>query len=149
MADVAVANGVKLLVQIGDGASPEVFAHDCLINTDRGLAFSVDTNEIIVPDCDDPDLMAWKQVMKDGAMLTVTGAGVLHTTTAKSQWYDWLVSPSTKNVRVNLNVSNALGGGYWEGSFHLTAFEVTGTRNDKLLANVTLVSDGSLTWTAA
>lgn len=149
MAVVASANGVLLLVQIGNAASPEVFSHDCLINAERGIVFGTETNEIIVPDCDSPSSMAWKEVLKDGAMATVTGSGILHTTTAKSQWYDWLVSAATKNVRINLNVSNALGGGYWGGAFHLTNFEMTGARNDYINANVTIMSSGALTWTAA
>ena len=34
---VEVVSGESILVQIGDGADPEVFAHDCLINGSRAL----------------------------------------------------------------------------------------------------------------
>lgn len=149
MATVASANGTKLLIQVSDGASPEVFSHDCLINSARGVVFAAETNEFIVPDCDSPDDPAWKEVTKDGLSATVSGAGILHTTTAKSLWYTWLAQAAVKNCRINLNVASGVGGGYWAGEFHLTQFEITGDRNSKLEANITLVSNGALTWTDA
>jgi len=39
MADVGIIEGEKLLIQIGDGATTEVFTHPCLINTTRGITF--------------------------------------------------------------------------------------------------------------
>lgn len=149
MPTVASARGTKLLIQIGDGGGPETFAHDCLINAERGVVFAVDTNEFVIPDCDSPDDPAWKEITKDGISASVTGAGVLHTTTAKTAWYDWLVDADPKTCRINLNVASGVGGGYWSGEFHCTQFEITGDRNGKLTANVTIVSTGALTWTDA
>lgn len=149
MALVKTINGQKLLVQIGDGGSPsETFAADCLINTDRGIQFSADANEFIVPDCDDPDAPAWKERTKDGLDATVTGAGMLHTSSVET-WFDWFKSADTKNVRVKVDVTGANGGGYWQGAFHLTAFEISGARNEKATASVTLASSGSVVWTDA
>lgn len=149
MAAVQTMNGTKLLVQIGNGAGPEVFAHDCLINAERGIAFSADTNEFIVPDCTNPDDPAWKEVTKDGLSATITGGGMLHTSSV-STWFAWLTDDATKNVRVLLNgVTLANGGGHWAGAFHLTAFEVTGNRNEKVTVSVTLMSSGAITWVPA
>lgn len=141
--------GQKLLVQIGDGASPETFAHDCMINTERGISISADTNEYVIGDCDSPDDMAWKEVTKDGAQVTIQGAGMMHSTSWKSTWYDWAVSPDSKTCRINLNIGAEFGGGYLQGEFHLTQFEITGNRGDKITASMTLVSSGALDWTAA
>lgn len=147
MATVKTINGSQLLVQIGDGASPsETFTHDCLINTSRGIAFSADTNEFVVPDCLDPDAPAWKELTKDGLSAQITGAGVVHTSSIES-WFDWFTSANTKNIRVKVNVAGADGGGYWQGAFHLTAFEVSGDRKAKAEVSVTLVSSGPVTWT--
>ena len=148
MAPVASMRGTKLLVQIGDGASPETFAHDCLINGARGISFQSDTNEDIVPDCDNPDDPAWKEVTKDGLSATITGAGILHTSSVE-EWWDWFNSDDAKNVRVNVNVGSAAGGGYWAGAVKLTAMEVTGERNAMATVSVTLMSTGALTWTDA
>lgn len=148
MAVVKTMNGTKLLVQIGNGATPEVFTADCLINAERGIQFSADTNEFIVPDCDAPDEPAWKETTKDGLSATITGGGMLHTSSIET-WFNWFKDDATKNVRVKVDVTGANGGGYWEGAFHLTGFEVNGERNQKAAVSVTLISSGVLTWTDA
>lgn len=146
---VKTMNGTQLLIQIGDGATPEVFAADCLINTERGIAFSADTNEFIVPDCNNPDDPAWKEVTKDGLSAQISGSGMLHTMSVED-WFAWFISKDTKNVRVKLNgVTLANGGGHWAGAFHCTAFEVTGNRNEKATCSTSLVSNGPVTWVAA
>ncbi len=53
--------GGQILVKIGDGADPEVFASDCLINTDKGIDFSSDSTDFVVPDCVDPTAPGFKQ----------------------------------------------------------------------------------------
>jgi predicted secreted protein len=149
MAVVKTMNGTQLLVQIGDGATPtEAFVADCLINTQRGISFSAETNEFIIPDCDNPDDPAWKEVTKDGLSATISGAGMLHTASVETM-FQWFTSKNTKNVRVRINVSGANGGGYWAGAFHCTEFEVTGERNAKADCSITLVSNGPITWTDA
>lgn len=148
MAVVKTMNGTSLLIQISDGASPETFTHDCLINAERGIQFSSDVNEFLVPDCDTPDEPAWKETTKDGLSASITGGGMLHTTSVET-WFNWFKDDATKNIRVNVNVSAANGGGYWAGAFHLTAFEIGGNRNEKATVSVTLISNGPITWTDA
>lgn len=150
MAPVKAINGTSLLVQIGDGATPtELFEADCLINTDRGIQFASETNRQTIPDCLALDELAWQSLSKDGLTATINGAGMLHTPSVED-WWDWFNSDLAKNVRVLLSgVSAADGGGYWQGAFKLTAFEVTGARNEKATCTVTLESDGPVAWTAA
>lgn len=149
MAPVPRVTGSKLLVKIGDGATPEVFTADCLINTSRGIQFQSDTNEFIMPDCTNPEDPAWKSVTKDGLSATITGAGMLYTASV-AEWYTWFNGDDAKNIQFALNVTLALGGGHWLGAFKLTAFEVTSDGNkDQSTCNVTLVSDGPVTWVPA
>lgn len=148
MANVKYMNGTQLLVQISDGADPEVFAHDCLINTSRGIAFSSDESREVIPDCDNPDDPAWSVLNKDGLSATVTGSGMLHTASVET-WFNWFNSDTAKNCRILVNVSAANGGGYWAGAFKLTSMEVTGERNAKAQISVTLGSDGALVWVDA
>lgn len=150
MAPIKAMNGTSLLVQIGDGATPtEVFSHDCLINTDRGIQFQSETNRQTIPDCDAPDALAWQSLSMDAKSATITGAGMLHTASVEN-WFDWFDSGDSKNIRVLLNgVSAANGGGHWAGAFKLTGWEITGSRNEKATASVTLESDGAVTWVAA
>lgn len=148
MTSVATINGTKLLIQVGDGAGPEVFTADCLINTERGIQFSADTKDFVVPDCTNPDDPAWKQVLKDGLSAAINGAGLLHTGSVET-WFNWWKSKDTKNIRVKIDVAAAAGGGHWQGAFHLTSFEITGNRNELATVSVGLVSSGALAWTDA
>lgn len=140
--------GEQLLVQIGDGATPEVFAHPCFINADRGIQLSADTTEIIVPDCDDLALPAFKEILKDGLSMQITGGGVLNTTDLEA-WFNWMISDTAKNCRVRSNVAVGLGGGYIAGAFKITGLNLTGTRKNNTTVEVTLMSHGQLAWTDA
>lgn len=149
MAPPKTMSGRQLLVQIGDGESPEVFAHDCLINTERGVAFASETNREMIPDCDDPDAPGWSEVTVTGQSATIAGAGRLHTASVK-EWFAWFTSGAAKNVRVLLGgVSLANGGGHWAGAYKLTAFEVTGPETGRAAVSVTLESHGVVTWVDA
>lgn len=150
MAAVPRVTGSKLLVQIGNGATPtEVFAADCFINTSRGIKFTSETNEEIMPDCDNPNDPAWKSVTKDGLQATISGAGKLFTASVE-EWWNWFKGDIGKNVRVRIDVLAASGGGYWQGSFKLTEFEVSAGGNKEVCeAQISLVSDGAITWTDA
>lgn len=146
--EMKTINGEKLLIQIGDGATPETFAHDCLINTERGIQFSADMQEFVIPNCLTPEDPAWKETIKDGLSAAVNGAGMVHTSSLEA-WFNWFKSSSTKNVRIKVDAAGADGGGYWAGAFHLTGFEVTGTRKEKATNTSSLVSSGAVTWTDA
>lgn len=149
MAAVKSLVGEKILIQIGDGATPtEGFAHDCLINAERGLQMGADTTEVIVPDCDDPSAPAWKEIFKDGISIQVTGGGVLHTASIET-WFNWMKLDSAKNVRIKFDTTGAMGGGYIQVPMKLTQFNVTGARKNNSTSEVTLMSHGPATWTDA
>jgi hypothetical protein len=146
MTAVKTLAGESLLIQIGDGATPtETFTHDCLINTDRGISFSSDVTDVIVPDCDDPEAPAFKQRFIDGLSGDVSGAGILHTASVET-WFNWFVSGDSKNVRVNQNVAGALGGGYFAAAYKLASFSISGARKNLSTCEVSLVSTGAVTW---
>ena len=149
MTPVNSVNGERLLVQIGDGATPtETFAASCLINTERGIQFTSSTNDAVIPDCENPENPAFVERIKDHPTAAINGAGMLHTSSV-DEWFAWYLSQDTNNVRVKVDVSAANGGGYWEGAFLLTDFEVTGTRKEKATASITLQSSGAFRWVKA
>lgn len=149
MATIKALNGRKLLVKISSGGETPTFTHDCLINTDRGIAFAAETTRQVIPNCPDDETPSWSVVNKDGLSATITGAGMLHTASI-SAWSAWFATDAGKDVRVELaDVLAADGGGHWAGSFKLTGWEVTGTRNEKATVSVTLESDGVVAWVAA
>lgn len=144
MAEIKHASGVKLLVKIGDGESPEQFTTYCSINAERGITFTAGTNDQDIPDCDDPEKIAWVLREKSNLSAAITGSGVVNTPDIQ-KFYDFLVSPLSKNAKVILDVPSAVGGVIFGGKFHLTEFSVTGNRGEKCQANISLSSDGEIT----
>lgn len=150
MAAVKHMRGVKLLIKVGDGAEPsEAFTTYCSINSDRGISFAAQTNDQVIPDCDDPDLTAWLGREKVSISGDISGAGMLNTPDTEA-FFNWVASANTRNVQVHLDgVAGADGGGYWQGAYHCTAFNVTGARGGKAECTITLSSDGEVEWTDA
>lgn len=132
MSFVDVANGELILVQIGDGESPEVFAHDCLINSERGISLSASTVTNEVARCDDPSAPSKTTRAVQATDSSISGAGKMHSSSVK-EFMDWLLSGRPKNIRVK---HNAVGKWQVAGSYLLTAFQVTGAV--KTNAEVTL-----------
>ena len=134
MSFVDVANGETILVQIGDGEDPEVFAHDCLINAERGITLTANAISQMVPRCDDPSLPAKTVRSIESTDSSVSGGGKMHASSVKT-WMDWLKSGLPKNIRTKHNET-----GSWQvaGSYLLTSFAVTGTPKNHAEVQVTL-----------
>lgn len=132
--------GTALYIKIGDGASPETFAHPCLINAKRGIKFTSSANKIVIPDCDNPDDPAWTEVIKDALSASIDGAGKVDNVLATIQFYDtWFRDEDSKNVQVWLDTV-----GKWTGAFQLTAWDISGDRNAYADVTITLESTGVL-----
>lgn len=133
----------KFSIWLGDGASPEDFTSATCGFTTKSISFSIDTADVTVPDCDDPDAMNWSERTPTAASATVSGAGVMAEETFDT-WNTWALSGEAKNARIVLDKSTP---GYWGGFWILTAWEVTGNTSDgKVQVSVTLQSDGEVTW---
>jgi predicted secreted protein len=147
MAQAKTARGTKLLIKIGDGGSPEAFVHNCSISGARSFQLTSQTNDVNVPDCDDPELMAWLEREKVSLGATIQGAGVLNTPDLEF-FYDYASSSDPKNIRVVVDVPGADGGGYFSGAFHCTDFQISGDRGQKTDFTATFQSTGEVTFTA-
>lgn len=148
MAKPKTFNGTKLLVQIGDGASPEVFTHSCLINASRQIQFTSDTNDFVVPDCADPDAPGFKERVVDGLGAEITGAGVAGSDLIEAL-FDWWKTGDSKNIRVAIDVPTGDGGGYWSMAAKLPSFSVSGDRSQKGQFECSILSDGVVAWVDA
>jgi hypothetical protein len=127
--DVQIVAGEQLLIKIGDGGDPEVFAHTCLINAARGVAFKTNLTTTEVADCADQSKPA--KVIKKAKSIdfTITGAGK---TDAPSVWafLQWWQSGAPKNIIVDQNLTGAAGGFSGAGPAILSDFKLEGTRGD-------------------
>ena len=142
MAQPTVIAGTKLLLLVGNGASPEVFAEPCGL-TSKGFDMAVSTNNTLIPDCDDPEAPAWEAKDVNSLSATVSGQGVMATESLDT-WRDWFMSAESKNLHIKLDGSNL---GYFSGAFILSAFKLGGQRGQKVTMDLTLVNTGAVTWT--
>jgi len=147
MAQAKTARGTKLLIKVGDGGSPEAFTHNCSINAARSFQLQAQTNDVNVPDCDDPDLMAWIESEKVSLKATIQGAGVCNTPDIEF-FFGWVSDSDTKNVKVVVDVPGADGGIIFSGAFHCTDFQLSGDRGQKTNFTMTAGSSGEVTATA-
>lgn len=145
MAQANSIPGRSLLIKVGDGGDPETFTHNCSINAERGIVLTAQTNDVNVPDCDDPDLMAWVEREKVSLSGQINGSGTLHAQDQDLFW-EWITSNSPKNVKAITDIAGASGGRIFTGAWHCTNFEISGNRGEKCNCSITLLSDGIITF---
>lgn len=147
MARPTTLKGSKFLIEVGNGADPEVFGAPCALTT-KGINFSGSANEFNVPDCDDPDAATWTDRVVGALSAGVTGSGTL-AMEALATWRTWFLSAAGKNIRVTLNVPQASGGGYFAMSAVLTGLNLGAELKGLATIEVTIASDGEVTWVPA
>lgn len=114
--------------------------------TTRGLTLTKDTNDVQIPDCDDPDAPAW--LGRDAVSLSasISGEGVL----AEESIATWLAAfDSTNAVAAKVTATFASSTVTWTGNFHLTSFEVSAEQGSRATASVSMDSDGAVTQVTA
>lgn len=70
-----MATTKKLLLQFGDGAQPEEFAHSCTINTSQDFTIEATTTDATDPNCQNPDAPGWVLRSVDTLSANINGAG--------------------------------------------------------------------------
>lgn len=141
MAQPTVIVGTRLLILVGDGASPEVFAEPCGLTT-KNFSLKASTNTTLIPDCADAEAAAWEARDVNALSADVSGAGVM-AIESFAVWDDWFLSAEAKNIQIKLDGD---GLGYWAGSFILTDLKYGGQRGQKVTLDVSLVNDGAIEW---
>lgn len=141
----------RLLITIGDGATPEVFAFPCGANA-RSVTFTNTLGEEVILDCDDPlDGGSWTSRWLESQDTQLTISGRLATESV-AMWRGWADSGDRKNVRIELDEAAADGGGHWTLPAFLQSMEwaregagVGGSAT----FTATIVGAGKRVWTAA
>jgi predicted secreted protein len=144
MAQPTVLAGTKLLILVGDGNSPELFAQPCGLTT-SGIDFSASTNTTLIPDCADPEAPAWEAKDVNSLAAQVTGNGVM-AVESFDIWNDWFQSALAKNVQIKLDSADL---GYWQGAFILSGLRYGGQRGQKVTVDITLQNSGEVPWVPA
>lgn len=147
MAQPTTVNGSKLLIMLGDGNSPQTFVAPCGLTT-KGINFAAASNEFNVPDCADPDAPMWTERVISALSAGVSGSGIM-AMESYDEWRNWFLSGLSKSVHVSINEPLAAGGGYYSMRAILTGFNTTGNQGEKINLEVTIQSDGEVTWVPA
>lgn len=147
MADVGIIEGEKLLIQIGDGGSPEAFAHPCLINTDRNVDFKTNMTETEVANCTTPETPAKIVRKAKSTDFSAGGAGKVDKTSVLA-YIQWWASGLPKNVKIVQNTTGALGGFTGTVPMLLETFTLKGTRGDYQDVTINLVPSDVSSWAA-
>lgn len=140
MAELIATRGTKLLILLGDGGSPEDFAHPCSINAARDVTFEKNLNEDTGIDCDDPDKIGWVIREAVSKSCTVEGNGKLSIGDLEL-FEDFFSSDESRQAQVIIDVP---GGRKYEGRWHCSNLRIGGDRGEKVEVSITLVNDGTI-----
>jgi predicted secreted protein len=145
MARPTTANASKLSIWVGTETSPQTFTAPCGLTT-RGIQFTSNTNEVQVPDCDDPDAPAWIERAIQTLSASISGSGVL----AKeflTTWQDWYFNAQARDTRIIIDWGAGVTNKY-DGRFVLQTFNITGELGGKIQIEISLLNDGQVVTSA-
>ncbi|MFN3585188.1 phage tail tube protein [Phenylobacterium sp.] len=142
---MGAVSGLKLLLKMGDGASPEQFTAACSI-TAKTVNFEGQENTFDIPDCNDPEAISWLVSEMASKRVTIEGSGTLNSPDFDS-FFDWWDGGQDKNCKVILDVPAVDGGRILSGAFKLPSFQLTGNRGEKANVSISVASSGPVTKT--
>lgn len=138
----------RLVIQLGDGADPEVFAFTCGANT-FGITLTNNLGENSALDCDSPlDVPASIVRHLETQDTSVTISGMV-TTEAWDTWRTWADGGTEKNVKILLDESAANDGGFWTVPAYLQQLELGKESSGKVTFTATITGAGQRVWTDA
>jgi len=136
-----------MLVELGDDATPTVYAAPCGF-TSKGVTISKNLQEVNIPDCDDPDAPTWvgRDVLSQSA--TITGDGVAAAESVPD-WDDAAMSTDSVPMRVTIDFEG-VGQKVITGQFHVDSEAYAAAQGGRVTLAINAVSNGEVTavWTA-
>jgi len=132
--------GHQILIQLGDGGSPEVFAHSNVVNTTRGVTLSTEVETDDLPDLADQSAPAAKFRRVKSKDVKIDGAGMMSATDT-FEWIERWDAGQPFTVKVT--------DGNWTGvgKFVLTNFQMSADRTKPGENQLTLEQAEPVTWT--
>ncbi|MBO9100000.1 MULTISPECIES: phage tail tube protein [unclassified Rhizobium] len=143
MAKPTTARFGKFRILLGNSASPVVYSAPCGF-TSKSLTLSKDLTDVTLPDCDDPDAVAW--VGRDASSLSasVTGEGVLAAESVET-WLD--AYEDVESVPVKIEIEFPAKTITWTGAMHISSLNPSSEQGGRVTMSVEMQSDGELTRT--
>lgn len=140
---MAQHKGRTLLIQIGDGGSPEVFTNLCGLKT---RSFNLSANEVdtTIPDCTNPENAVQKTSEPGILNRTFSGSGTFVSSAMSTILMGHVNAAGVFNAKVVVP-----GLGTYSGSWMVSDFTFEGEMEGNLQFNATFTAAGTLTFVAA
>jgi TP901-1 family phage major tail protein len=140
MAPPVTARFGKFRVLLGDDATPIAYSAPCGF-TSKSLTFTKDLTDVNIPDCLDPDKIAW--VGRDASSLSaaISGEGVAAVESAET-WLEAFENVESVPVKVELEFPAKTI--TWTGAMQLSQLEIGAEQGGRVTLNVEMQSDGEL-----
>lgn len=140
MADPTTVKFGKFRVLLSNGATPPVYAAPCGFSS-KSLTLTKNLTEINLPDCDDPDAVAWVGRDAQSLSASVSGDGVLASESVET-WLD--AQESAESIGVKVEVEFPTKTITWTGLMHIATFTTGAAQGGRATASVEMQSDGEL-----
>lgn len=130
-------------VLLGDGATPvENFVAPCGF-TQNSFSRSKELNEVVIPDCDDPDAVAHTARDARSLSASISGSGVL----ARAAYPVWLAayeSSTSVNCKIVFNWGTPNTRTITQ-RFHISSMEISADLGERVQLSISMESDGAYT----
>lgn len=148
MALPIIVKGGYVDILLGNGATPEVFTPICGLTT-RSITEQVNTNDVFVPDCADPEFVPVRRLVPTGRQWDLAGEGLLNLANWQALRAELGQSSNFRFV-VSRPTGSTADIGYYSGPAMLTNMQIGGSTGDGQFATVSLAiaSDGPWTFTS-
>ena len=143
MAQIDPLRFKNVTIQLGDGATPEVFTTWCG-NTNIAVNYNINTETEDLPDCDDPDAVNFESPFKTSVGESIDFSGVL-SPAFDEQLRDLVYSDEPVNIRLVFN--KAPRAGTLQGPAILTAAGTEFAQRAAGTMSGTLTFTSEPTWT--
>jgi len=142
--------GGYISVLVGDGADPETFTKLCGA-TSKSFTVQKNTTDDNLDPCDDPEAIPSRVLQVTGKQASMA-LNIVYNRTQAELIRSLILTSDSSTMRFEFTepAGDIVDGGYWEGQFQVTNFQVTGGGNAEY-ANGTLQieSDGDFAWVDA
>lgn len=143
MAKVQTTSALKLVLKVETVEGSGTFQTIATINAERGISFSSESTDEVIPDINDPELVVATMREKVSYSVAFSGGGKVHRPDVKFLWA-WFKSKSSRLCQVIMDDPTPANVITWEGRFLLNEFDLNGNTKEKLASTLALASDGEI-----
>jgi hypothetical protein len=134
-------------VLIGNGATPEVFTKVCGA-TQRSFTDQKNTTDDVLDPCDDPEAIPYRVLQVTGRQASIA-LDIVYNRTQAPLFRSLMASSESSNMRFEFTepTGDVTDGGYYQGAFQVTNFQVTAGGNaEYATGSLQIESDGEYDW---